>query len=101
MNPKYKENSSNQLTRGKMENKTWADQWGSGGFGDDYENTNTKTRLGGGKPKSRKMEGVKAAASTGIVKAKTVAIFSAKKMKTGTSIGIKWVKRQYKKKFSK
>lgn len=83
-----------------MESKTWADQWGSGGFDDDYEKTNTKTRLGGGKQKGRKMEGVKAAASTGMVKAKTVAIVSAKKMKSGTSIGIKWVKRQYRKKFS-
>lgn len=83
-----------------MENKTWADQWGSGGFDDGYEKSNGKTRLGGGKQKSKKTEGVKAAASTGMVKAKTVAIVSAKKMKTGTAIGIKWVKTQYKKKFS-
>lgn len=80
-----------------MGSKTWADQWGTtGSFGgeDECEKPMGKARLGGGS--SSKMEEVKEAAS----KAKTVAVVGAQKVKSGTSMGIKWVKGQYKKKFS-
>ncbi|CAN1220220.1 hypothetical protein LINPERPRIM_LOCUS1829 [Linum perenne] len=48
----------------------------------------------------KKMAEVKAAASAGLDKAKSAASVGASKMKSGTSVGIKWVKKQYSKKFS-
>lgn len=75
----------------------WADQWGSGSFNkEDDEKFMAKIGHNNGNA-SKKMAGVKAAASTGLDKAKT----AAQKVKSGTSVGIKWVKNKYQKKTSK
>ncbi|KAG6748665.1 hypothetical protein D5086_026817 [Populus alba] len=76
---------------------SWADQWGSGSFSkEDDEKFMAKIGHNNGNA-SKKMAEVKAAASTGLDKAKT----AAQKVKSGTSVGIKWVKNQYQKKTSK
>ncbi|KAL8238170.1 hypothetical protein R6Q59_019251 [Mikania micrantha] len=71
-----------------MESKTntWSDQWGNGVFDNeekDYDKQNNN---------KKKMEQVKSAASTGLVKAKSAAIVGAHKVKKGTSTGFKWIK---------
>ncbi|KVH88988.1 hypothetical protein Ccrd_024225 [Cynara cardunculus var. scolymus] len=73
-----------------MENKTssWSDQWGTGVFDNeekDLEKPNNKSN-------NKKMEQMKAAASTGLVKAKSAAVVGAHKVKKGTSTGVKWIK---------
>ncbi|KAK1439824.1 hypothetical protein QVD17_05646 [Tagetes erecta] len=71
---------------------TWSDQWGTGVFNNeenDYEKPNNKSN---NSSSNKKMEQVKAAASTGLVKAKSVAIVGAHKVKKGTSTGFKWIK---------
>ncbi|CAK7348978.1 unnamed protein product [Dovyalis caffra] len=75
---------------------SWADQWGSGNFGEDDEELVAKKGVGNGNT-GKKMAEVKAAASAGFDKAKT----AAQKVKSGTSVGFKWVKNQYQKKSSK
>ncbi|KAI3675206.1 hypothetical protein L1987_84792 [Smallanthus sonchifolius] len=59
---------------------TWSDQWGTGVFDNeekDYEKQNDKSN------NNKKMDQVKAAASTGLVKAKSAAIVGAQKVKKG------------------
>lgn len=76
---------------------SWGDQRGSGSFSkEDDEKFMAKIGHNNGNA-SKKMAEVKAAASTGLDKAKT----AAQKVKSGTSVGIKWVKNQYQKKTSK
>ncbi|KAJ0680685.1 hypothetical protein HanPI659440_Chr16g0627071 [Helianthus annuus] len=68
---------------------TWSDQWGTGVFDNDekdYEKQNNKSN------NNKKMDQVKAVASTGLVKAKSAAIVGAHKVKKGTSTGFKWIK---------
>ncbi|CAN1232487.1 hypothetical protein LINPERPRIM_LOCUS3615 [Linum perenne] len=78
---------------------SWSDQWGSYETqGRDYDNDGDEQ--GNSSKKGKKMADVKAAASAGLDKAKSAAVTGASKMKTGTSVGIKWVKKQYTKKFS-
>ncbi|KAM0060800.1 hypothetical protein Hdeb2414_s0004g00128341 [Helianthus debilis subsp. tardiflorus] len=69
---------------------TWSDQWGTGVFDNDekdYEKQNNKSNNN-----NKKMDQVKAVASTGLVKAKSAAIVGAHKVKKGTSTGFKWIK---------
>ncbi|KAI3695472.1 hypothetical protein L1987_78469 [Smallanthus sonchifolius] len=77
-------------TRRSMGSNTtsWSDQWGSGVFDNEEENYKQPNN----KKKKEKMEQVKAAASTGLVKAKSAAIVGAHKVKKGTSTGFKWIK---------
>ncbi|CDP10792.1 unnamed protein product [Coffea canephora] len=73
---------------------SWADQWGTGKTGEEDK----KKRLI--KKSGKKMDDFKKVASAGFVKAKAVAVFGAKKVKTGTSLGIKWIKDQSQKRKS-
>ncbi|KAI3757412.1 hypothetical protein L6452_04949 [Arctium lappa] len=60
---------------------SWCDQWGSGVFDNeekDLEKPNDKS-------KNKKMEQMKAVASTGLVKAKSVAVVGAHKVKKATN----------------
>ncbi|KAG5620643.1 hypothetical protein H5410_005861 [Solanum commersonii] len=67
---------------------SWADQWGTGGFGAmDEEEISHKN-------KKENDSNKKSSSSAGLGKAKAV----AQKMKNGTSIGIKWVKSKCQKK---
>ncbi|KAJ7946297.1 putative Ankyrin repeat protein [Quillaja saponaria] len=70
---------------------SWADQWGAGGIGAIEEDDKTKTLKDSGGKK-------KVDAKAGFIKAKTVALISALKIKSGTSNGIKWIKNQCQKK---
>ncbi|KAI7758258.1 hypothetical protein M8C21_003604, partial [Ambrosia artemisiifolia] len=57
---------------------TWSDQWGTGVFDNEekgYEKQNNKSN------NNKKMEQVKAVASTGLVKAKSAAVVGASKVK--------------------
>ncbi|CAK9158007.1 unnamed protein product [Ilex paraguariensis] len=61
---------------------TWADQWGTGGFGDEGDGENkamTNKKKLGNSSSSKKMEEVKAAASAGFDKAKAAAVVGAHK----------------------
>lgn len=90
--------------KGDMGSKapSWADQWGTGSFGDNEEGEKSDTKKGGGGGgNNKKMAEAKAAASAGYDKAKAAAVVGALKLKTGTSMGIKWVKNQYQKRTSK
>lgn len=78
---------------------TWADQWGSGNNGNDYEKSELSSKAGHNS--GNKMDEVKAAASVGFDKAKSAATVGAKKLKTGSSMGIKWIKEKCQKKNSK
>ncbi|PKA48655.1 hypothetical protein AXF42_Ash018472 [Apostasia shenzhenica] len=79
---------------------SWADQWGSGGvMGDDDNYDKHDSKESGSKGK--KMANVKAAASSGLDKAKTAATVGAHKVKSGTSMGISWIKNKYQKRSSK
>lgn len=69
---------------------SWADQWGEGGFG-AMADDNTKSN------KDARVE-KKAPASSGIGKAKAVAVAGAQKVKNSTSMSIKWVKNKCQKK---
>ncbi|CAN0914490.1 hypothetical protein LINGRAHAP2_LOCUS28604 [Linum grandiflorum] len=73
---------------------SWSEQWGSYEMQEDDNEQETSSKKG------KKMADVKSAASAGLDKAKSAATAGASKMKTGTSVGIKWVKKQYSKKFS-
>lgn len=75
---------------------SWADQWGSSGGMDNYDNGRKNET-----PKGNKMAKVKDVASAGFGKAKVVASTGAQKVKSGTSVGISWVKNQYQKRTSK
>ncbi|KAK6796480.1 hypothetical protein RDI58_004181 [Solanum bulbocastanum] len=70
---------------------SWADQWGTGGFGamDEEESHKSKKENDSNKKNS---------SSAGLGKAKAVALAGAQKMKNGTSIGIKWVRSKCQKK---
>lgn len=59
---------------------SWADQWGTGGFGAMDEEEISKKENDSNKK------------SSGLGKAKAVALASAKKMKNGTCVAIKWLK---------
>lgn len=75
---------------------SWADQWGAGGIGamtEDDDKTKDKSSS------SKKKTHAKAAAA-GLGKAKAAAVVGAQKIKTGTSLGFKWVKNQCQKKSS-
>ncbi|XP_074566150.1 uncharacterized protein LOC141822714 [Curcuma longa] len=77
---------------------SWADQWGAGGLNDDdYDDDKNKES---GKD-NKKMEKVKAIASSSFGKAKVAAAVGASKAKSGTTTGIKWMKAQYQKRTSK
>lgn len=78
---------------------SWADQWGTGGFGVDEEDDKLVTKNASSSG-GNKITEVKAAASAGFDKAKSAAAVGAQKVKAGTSAGIKWVKKQYQKKGS-
>lgn len=78
---------------------SWADQWGTGGFGVDEEDDKLVTKNASSSG-GNKITEVKAAASAGFDKAKSAAAVGAHKVKAGTSAGIKWVKKQYHKKGS-
>ena len=68
---------------------SWSDQWGTGVFDNqqkDYEKPTEKTNS------NKKLDQVKAVASTGLVKAKSAAVVGASKVKKGTSTGFKWIK---------
>lgn len=68
---------------------SWADQWGTGGFGAmDIEESHDIKKENDSKKKG----------SVGLGKAKAVALARAQKMKNGTSMGIKWVKSKCQKK---
>lgn len=70
---------------------SWADQWGTGGFGamDEEESHKSKKENDSNK---------KGSSLAGLGKAKAVALAGAQKMKIGTSMGIKWVKSKCQKK---
>lgn len=100
------------LLKGDMGSKapSWADQWGTGSFGDSKDDEKSVTKKEGGN--NKKMAEAKAAASAGYDKAKgaalvgadkakAAAVVGALKLKSGTSMGIKWVKDQYQKRTSK
>ncbi|CAL1407029.1 unnamed protein product [Linum trigynum] len=82
---------------GSKQAPNWADQWGSYDMEDRHEEGLSSSKKGNG---NGKMADVKAAAAAGLDKAKSAASVGASKMKSGTSVGIKWVKKQYSKKFS-
>ncbi|GFZ03236.1 hypothetical protein Acr_15g0018440 [Actinidia rufa] len=71
---------------------SWADQWGAGGIGAMAEDDNTKTNKEDGNKKKM------SASSAGLGKAKAVAVAGAQKVKTGTNMGINWVKKKCQKK---
>ncbi|KAK1326799.1 hypothetical protein QJS10_CPA01g00875 [Acorus calamus] len=77
---------------------SWADQWGATNDGDDNPSSTKTTE---DSKKNKKLETVKAAASTGFGKAKAAAAVGAQKVKSGTSFGSKWLKTQYQKRSSK
>ncbi|KAK4846003.1 hypothetical protein QYF36_011775 [Acer negundo] len=79
---------------------SWADQWGSGSFGDEEDDNKLVTKKSSSGGSSKKMAEAKAAASAGFDKAKAAASVGAQKVKSGTSVGLKWVKKQYQKKSS-
>ncbi|PIA50940.1 hypothetical protein AQUCO_01100038v1 [Aquilegia coerulea] len=79
---------------------SWADQWGSGGYGADPEDDHNNTKKGSS-GSGKKMADMKSTASAGLDKAKAAAAVGAQKVKSGTSVGIKWMKNQYQKKTSK
>ncbi|XAR65651.1 hypothetical protein NMG60_11009827 [Bertholletia excelsa] len=70
-----------------MEAPSWADQWGAGGIGAMEEDDSTKTERDDKKKKT-----------AGFGKAKAAAVAGAQKVKSGTSMGIKWIKNQCHKK---
>ncbi|OIT00107.1 hypothetical protein A4A49_32023 [Nicotiana attenuata] len=72
---------------------SWADQWGSGGFGAMDEEESHKSNKENDSNK-------KGSSSAGLGKAKAVAVAGAQKVKNGTSMGIKWVKSKCQKKNS-
>ncbi|KAL3850874.1 hypothetical protein ACJIZ3_012756 [Penstemon smallii] len=73
-----------------VEGPSWADQWGEGGFGAlEDDKTKTNKDVGGDK---------KPAGSAGFGKAKAAALSGAQKVKSSTSMGIKWVKNKCQKK---
>lgn len=74
---------------------SWAYQWGTR---EDYDGK-LSSQVGHGS--SSKMDGVKSAASAGLFKAKAAAVVGAQKVKTGTSLGFRWVKNHYQKRVSK
>ncbi|XP_004515100.1 uncharacterized protein [Cicer arietinum] len=81
---------------------SWSDQWGTGGFGsDEYEDSDMMKKNDKGSASGKKMADAKAMASVGMDKAKTAAVVSAQKVKSGTSAGFKWVKNQVQKRTSK
>ncbi|KAI3718705.1 hypothetical protein L6452_19587 [Arctium lappa] len=70
---------------------SWADQWGAGGIGaieEEKVDTNKETN-------TNKIKG-----STALGRANSVAKEGAKKLKNGTSNGIKWIKNKCQKKNS-
>ncbi|KAL6990769.1 hypothetical protein U1Q18_008890 [Sarracenia purpurea var. burkii] len=71
---------------------SWADQWGAGGIGALEENDNRKINKEEGSKKTT------VGSSVGLGKAKAVAIAGARKIKTGTFVGIKWIKQLCQKK---
>ncbi|KAL6329989.1 hypothetical protein AAG906_039904 [Vitis piasezkii] len=73
----------------------WEEETGETASEDSYDGVTTKKSSMG-----KKMAHVKAIASVGLYKAKVVAVGGARKFKTGISTGIKWIKNQYRKKFS-
>lgn len=73
---------------------SWADQWGAGGIGAVDESYNHETN----KDTDSKKKGT--ASSAGLSKAKAVAIGGAQKVKSGTTMSIKWIKSKYQKKSS-
>ncbi|KAL4585423.1 hypothetical protein LXL04_010043 [Taraxacum kok-saghyz] len=69
---------------------SWADQWGAGGIGAiEEENVDTKKDTDSNKK-----------GSTAFGKANSVAKEGAKKLKCGTTNGIKWIKNKCQKKNS-
>lgn len=72
---------------------SWADQWGAGGIGAMEEDDDRTINNKNGCKK-------KAESGSGLGKAKAVAMAGAQKVKTGTAIGIKWIKKQFQKKDS-
>ncbi|KAG5516465.1 hypothetical protein RHGRI_037246 [Rhododendron griersonianum] len=72
---------------------SWADQWDAGGIGAMEGDYKTTINEGNGSKK-------KADSGSGLGKAKAVATAGAQKVKTGTSTGIKWIKKQFQKKNS-
>ncbi|KZV37175.1 hypothetical protein F511_15095 [Dorcoceras hygrometricum] len=64
---------------------SWADQWGEGGIG-----------AMGDHDKSKDAENEKkVASSNGLGKAKAAAMAGAQKVKSGTSMSLKWVKNKF------
>ncbi|KAK4360415.1 hypothetical protein RND71_019367 [Anisodus tanguticus] len=68
---------------------SWADQWGTGGFGamDEEESHKSNKEINDSNKKA-----------AGLGKAKAVAMAGAQKVKNSTSMGIKWVKSKCQKK---
>uniref|UniRef100_A0A7N0UMI3 Uncharacterized protein n=1 Tax=Kalanchoe fedtschenkoi TaxID=63787 RepID=A0A7N0UMI3_KALFE len=74
---------------------SWADQWGSGGIGameDGADDGNKTHKDDGKKKKGSETKG------GGLFKAKAAAVAGANKLKTGTTMGFKWVKNRCQKK---
>ncbi|GJX50327.1 RNA-directed DNA polymerase, eukaryota [Tanacetum coccineum] len=68
---------------------SWSDQWGTGVFDNqqnDYEKHTEKTNS------NKKMDQIKAVASTLLMKAKSSAVVGANKLKKGATTGFKWIK---------
>ncbi|KAG6466896.1 hypothetical protein ZIOFF_075298 [Zingiber officinale] len=75
-----------QLQSMENEAPSWADQWGTGGLDAD----DSKYKESG--KDNKKMEKVKAFASSSFGKAKAAATVGASKAKSSTNTGIKWIK---------
>ncbi|KAG6484400.1 hypothetical protein ZIOFF_052915 [Zingiber officinale] len=84
-----------QLQSMENEAPSWADQWGTGGLDAD----DSKYKESG--KDNKKMEKVKAFASSSFGKAKAAATVGASKAKSSTNTGIKWIKTRYQKKTPK
>ena len=84
---------------GKYKALGWGEQWSAEGHGGNDDDDKLMNKVGNNS--GNKMRDVKATASEGLGKAKAAASMSAQKVKSGTSVGIKWFKNQYQKKVSK
>ncbi|TXG70350.1 hypothetical protein EZV62_005285 [Acer yangbiense] len=67
-------------------------------FGDEEDDNKLVTKKSSSGGNNKKMAEAKAAASAGFDKAKVIASVGAQKWESGTSVGLKWVKKQYQKK---